>query len=78
MKKTIFGKEDVGDNHHNSLPNEQSVKTVEVSSSNLVVAEPNGLDWLNEDLPDLSTVSHHQFDGQILTLNSNLPISSGT
>ena len=62
MKKTIFGKEDVGDNHHNSPPNEQSVETMEVSSSNLVVAEPDGLDWLNKDLPDLSTVSHHQFD----------------
>ena len=62
MKKTIFGKEDVSDNHHDSPPNEQSVETNEVSSSNLVVAELDGLDWLNEDLPDLSTVSYHQFD----------------
>ena len=35
---------------------------MEVSSSNLVVAEPGGLDWLNEDIPDFSTVSLHQLD----------------
>ena len=33
-----------------------------VAPSEMVINESNGLGWLNEDLPDLSTVSHYHFD----------------
>jgi len=59
MKKTIFGKDNTtSDNDVASPPG----NLVSVSSSDMEVNDVEGLGWLNEELPNLSTASHHHFD----------------
>jgi len=58
MKKTIFGAEGT----EIMSANKPQETDGSVSPSDMNVGDPDGLQWLDEELPDLSTVSHYQFD----------------
>jgi len=63
MKRTIFG----GAASNNGKKSSLGLLDAELDSSSAAVAtmdsDPEGrLDWLDEGLPDLSSVSHHHFD----------------
>ena len=62
MKKTIFDNPIRRSNENNApvLSHSQSDDVLEGSS--IATTDPEGLDWLEEGLPDLSSVSHHHFN----------------
>ena len=67
MKQTIFGK-DSSALTSTPLPISDDEPQVALATgepippSDMEVSDPNGLGWLDEELPNLSTVSHYQFD----------------
>ena len=66
MKKTIFGKNSTTSAQLPITPgNEPQVPLATedtVSPSDMDINNPGGLAWLDGELPNLSTVSHYQFD----------------
>ncbi len=64
MKKTIFGSEATTITTQSSITprNEPQASDDSVSPSDMNVSDPDGLRWLDEELPNLSTASHYQFD----------------
>jgi hypothetical protein len=65
MKKTIFGNPIKASNNEKNSTLGQLDAAAELDSGSAAVAtmDPeDGLYWLDEGLPDLSSVSHHHFD----------------
>jgi hypothetical protein len=65
MKKTIFGKDSavsLTDSPENRSESHVALPDDFVSHSDMDVNDLDGLGWLDEELPNLSTVSHYHFD----------------
>ena len=61
MKKTIFGNPIKASNNEKGATILGQLE-LEGSSAVATMDPKDGLDWLDEGLPDLSSVSHHHFD----------------
>ena len=63
MKKTIFGDPIRASTNEKSTPILEQLDAEPEGLSAVATMDPKeGSDWLDEGLPDLSSVSHHHFD----------------